>query len=92
MWLVPLQSKTTQEATDGVSDPVTNLFLDVKLNTVTQEHYTTHTAANVATVLNASRMEELAIYHHQSLGSSPKNAIYRVSTTRVLKNYSPSQA
>ena len=77
LWLVPLQSKATQEATDGVSDPVTNLFPDLKLNAVTQEHGTTHTVANVATVLNTSSMEELATYHHQSLGSPSKNAIYR---------------
>ena len=43
LWLVPLQSKITQEGTDGVSDPVTNLFPDLKLNAVTQEHSYTGT-------------------------------------------------
>ena len=77
LWLVPLQNKTAQEATDGVSGPVTNLFPNLKPNAVTQELDTLHKAANVATVLNTSSMEELAKYHHQSLGSPSKNAIYR---------------
>ena len=82
LWLVPLQNNNTQEATDGVSDPVANLFANLKLNSVTQELNITHTAPNVATVLNTSSMEKLAKYHHQSLGSMPKNTIYR-----VLRNY-----
>ena len=65
LWLVPLQSKTTQEATDRVSDPVAkNMFPNLELNAVTQEFDTTHTAANVAPVLNTSSMKELAKYHH----------------------------
>ena len=42
LWLVPLQTKTTQEAESGVLDPVTNLFLDLKLHLPTQELNSTH--------------------------------------------------
>ena len=74
----PTPEKTTQEATDRASDQVTNVFTDLKLNAVTQELDITHTASKVATVLNTISMEELVKYHHQSLVSPPKNAIYSI--------------
>ena len=82
LWLVPLQHRTNQEATDGVTEPFENIFPNFNLDYLARELNTVHTAANVATVLNTSSMEEFAKSHHQSLGSPPKNAIYR-----LLRNY-----
>ena len=78
LWLVPLQHRTNQEATDGVAEPFANLFPNFNLDCLKQELNTVHTAANVAIVLNTSSMEELTKLHHQSLESPPKTAIYRV--------------
>ena len=91
LWLVPLEHKINQETTNGVADPFANLFTDFNLNDVTQELNTAHAAANVATVLNTSSMEELAKFYHQSLGS-PQKMQYTTCYATILKNYSHSRA
>ena len=63
-------------AQDKVAEPFANLLPNFNLDYLTQE--LSAVPANVAPVLKTSTMEELEKIHHQSLGSPPKIAIYRV--------------